>query len=202
MNIGIVDYGMGNLRSVSNAVRLLGHSPVISSSPEVLRNSDKLILPGVGAFGDAIEKINSMELDIFLKQFVKNEGKWLLGICLGMQLLCTESFEFGQHKGLGFIPGSVIPFEKKLGFPVPHMGWNSLKIIKASPVFDNVKVLDFYFVHSYHLDNKVTESVIATSDYVYDFPAIIMKDNVVGMQFHPEKSQNSGLSLLKNFLSF
>ena len=199
-NILIIDYGMGNLRSVCNAVRLVGFNPVIGSSASDITAADKIILPGVGAFGDAMNRIRSLGLDKLLTDAIMSGNKKLLGICLGAQLICRESDEFGLHKGLGWIDARVEGFRDHITLNVPHVGWNNISIKQPSHLFDNIESFDFYFVHSYHLVCNDPSDVIATCDYEITFPAIVKRGNVTGIQFHPEKSQKSGLLMLKNFL--
>lgn len=197
MAIGIIDYGMGNLQSVQNALDFIGVDSFIASDIALLDQADKIILPGVGAFKDAIDLLIDKGLDKFLDQ-VKEEGKPLLGICLGMQLLFDTSTEFGRHKGLGLIPGEVVKFELDT-LKIPHMGWNSLKIEKAAPLFLNLPPEpQVYFVHSYYL--KTQEDVVsATTEYGITVQVAAQKDNVYGLQFHPEKSGEVGLQILRNF---
>lgn len=197
MAIGIIDYGMGNLQSVQNALDFIGVDSFIASDIALLDQADKIILPGVGAFKDAIDLLIDKGLDKFLDQ-VKEEGKPLLGICLGMQLLFDTSTEFGRHKGLGLIPGEVVKFELDT-LKIPHMGWNSLKIEKAAPLFLNLPPEpQVYFVHSYYL--KTQEDVVsATTEYGITVQVAAQKDNVYGLQFHPEKSGDVGLQILRNF---
>lgn len=197
MVIGIIDYGMGNLQSVQNALNFIGVESFISSDIKALEKADKIILPGVGAFKDAIDLLVEKGLDKFL-QDVKSEGKPLLGICLGMQLLFDTSTEFGFHKGLGLIPGNIVKFELE-HLKIPHMGWNSLKIEKAAPLFTNLpEDPQVYFVHSYHL--KTEEDVVsATTEYGMTVQIAAQEGNVYGLQFHPEKSGDVGLQILRNF---
>ncbi len=197
MFIGIIDYGMGNLQSVQNALSFIGVESFISSDIKKLEKADKIILPGVGAFKDAIDLLVEQGLDKFLQQ-VKLEGKPLLGICLGMQLLFETSTEFGSHKGLGLIPGDIVKFERE-NLKIPHMGWNSLKIEKETPLFSNLPVdPQVYFVHSYHLKTK-EDVVSATTEYGEIVQVAAQEGNVYGLQFHPEKSGNVGLQILRNF---
>lgn len=197
MAIGIIDYGMGNLQSVQNALAFIGVESFIASDIHELEKADKIILPGVGAFKDAIQLLRDKGLDRFLEQ-VKEQDKPLLGICLGMQLLFDTSTEFGNHKGLGLIRGEVVKFELE-GLKIPHMGWNVLKIEKEAPLFkelpENPQV---YFVHSYHLRTKA-DVVSATTEYGYEVQVAAQEGNVFGLQFHPEKSGNVGLQILRNF---
>ena len=199
--IAIIDYGLGNLKSVFGAVKRLGYDVVISRDFKDLERAHKLILPGVGAFGDGMRNLNEFGLVDCLSTLVLKESKPILGICLGAQLMAEESFEFGNNQGLGWIKGSVIKFDladKKLR--IPHVGWNSLLQVKDDPLFHDIpdKGL-FYFVHSYHLQCK-EDIVIGECEYGNRFTAAFHKNNIYGTQFHPEKSQLLGLELLKNFL--
>ncbi len=202
MKIAIVDYNMGNLRSVKNAFDKLGVDATIESDPEKLKRYDKMILPGVGAFGDAMEHLRSSGLLEAIKEYAAS-GKAVLGICLGMQLLFQQSFEFGEHEGLGLIPGEVVPFDKSR-FPhplkVPHMGWNELFVQRETPLFAGLpKAFYLYFVHSYHVvcDDSYA---IGKTIYGYEFVSAVQKDNIYGLQPHPEKSHENGLKILKNFV--
>jgi len=197
--IGIVDYNMGNLASVKNAFKKINADAEVVNVPEKIKNYDKLILPGVGAFGDAVEHLKKSGLDEAIKEFVRS-GKYLLGVCLGMQLLFEKSYEFGIHKGFGFIEGEVVKFdkEKAKNHKIPHMGWNKL-FNKNSPLFEGVSNPYLYFVHSYHVvcDEKYA---IGKTVYGYEFVSAVNKDNIFGFQPHPEKSHNVGLKILKNFV--
>ena len=200
MKIGIVDYNMGNLASVKNAFDKIGANAKIVNSPDKIKNYDKLILPGVGAFGDAMQHLKSTGMDEAIKDFVKS-GKFLLGVCLGMQLLFEKSEEFGEHKGLGFIEGEVVYFDKKklVDKKVPHMGWNKL-FNNNSPLFKGLNNPYLYFVHSLHVvcDDKYA---IGKTIYGYEFVSAVNKDNIFGFQPHPEKSHNEGLKILENFVN-
>jgi len=199
MKIGIVDYNMGNLASVRNAFKKINAEAEVVSKPEKIKNYDKLILPGVGAFGDAVEHLKTSGLDEAITEFVKS-GKYLLGVCLGMQLLFEKSYEFGEHEGFGFIEGEVVKFdkEKAKNHKIPHMGWNKL-FHKNSPLFEGLDNPYLYFVHSYHVvcDDKYA---IGKTIYGYEFVSAVNKDNIFGFQPHPEKSHNAGLKILKNFV--
>jgi glutamine amidotransferase len=200
MKIGIVDYNMGNLASVKNAFDKIGADAEIVKNAEKLKNYDKLIFPGVGAFGDAMEHLKKTGMDESIKEFIKS-GKYVLGVCLGMQLLFEESEEFGKHKGLGVIKGKVVKFDKtKVGnHKIPHMGWNKMFFTKNTPLFEKLDNPYLYFVHSYHVvcDEKY---VIGKTVYGYEFVSAVNKDNIFGFQPHPEKSHNAGLQILKNFI--
>lgn len=198
--IGIIDYGAGNLRNVYNALNRLGFESVITNDINVLRTCEKLIIPGVGAFEDGMKGLRENDLVPFLKDWVK-DGKYLLGICLGMQLLFDKSYEMGEHEGLGFIKGDVVPFDIPKSYKVPHMGWNELVINRADNIVKDITNGEYvYFVHSYHADNMNEEDLIAYSEYHYNVPAVVRHGNVIGMQFHPEKSDKTGTKLLLNYL--
>ncbi len=196
--IGIIDYGIGNLRNVSLGFDRLGADNFISSDIKKLSSSKALILPGVGAFGDGIEEINNSDIREFLDTWVKS-GNFLLGICLGMQLLFEKSYEMGEYDGLGYISGDIK--EIKCPYKVPHMGWNKLVKNQNDPIINGIKEEDYvYFVHSYYGCNMKDENLISYCDYGVKIPAIVKKDNVYGMQFHPEKSSDVGGKLLSNFM--
>lgn len=196
--IGIIDYGMGNLGSITNALDYMDEDWAISSDVSVLEKMDKLILPGVGAFGDAIKLLKEKELDHFIRT-AASEGKPLLGICLGMQLLFDTSTEHGTYEGLGILEGHIVKFDVPL--KVPHMGWNLLDIKKTAPLFvglpDDSHV---YFVHSYHLETEA-DIVSATTFYDKEVQIAAQKDNVYALQFHPEKSGDIGLQIMRNFIN-
>ncbi|MBD3922673.1 imidazole glycerol phosphate synthase subunit HisH [Paenibacillus sp. PR3] len=195
--IAIIDYGMGNLHSVSKAVERLGFDFVITADPARILAADGAILPGVGAFGDAMDNLRETGLDEVTKRFVAT-GKPLLGICLGMQLLFSESEEYGNHQGLNLLPGRVVRFQGD--YKVPHMGWNKLSFRQSSPLFEGLEEGHVYFVHSYHVKPELASDLLATVDYYQQVTAIVGRDNVYGMQFHPEKSSDLGMQLLGNFL--
>ncbi len=198
--IAIIDYGVGNLFSLCSSIQKIGAEPVVTSDPEAIAAADKLILPGVGAFGDAIEKLRSTGLDrVIVAQAAA--GKPILGICLGMQMLFERSYEYGEHQGLGLLKGSVIPMEGRIPdhLKIPHIGWNSLKFTRDSKLFRYIKDGDFvYFVHSYFADG-CEESRIATAEYGAALTAAVELGNVMGCQFHPEKSGEVGLRILRGF---
>lgn len=195
--IAILDYGVGNLRSVQKALERLGHDAVVTSNPEALPRMDGILLPGVGAFGDAMVSLRRLSLLGAIKDFARS-GKPLLGICLGMQLLFSVSEEHGNHVGLGLIPGHV---RKMRGdYKIPHVGWNQLHMRAQHPLLDGIESGEYaYFVHSYYVDPMDAGIVIATTDYHAEIPAIVTYQNIYGMQFHPEKSSETGLQLLHNF---
>ena len=196
--IAIVDYGVGNLFSLTSSFNAIGVEVVITSDVETIKKADKLILPGVGAFGDASKKLTESGLDkIILEEVAKK--KPLLGVCLGMQMLFDESHEFGTYKGLGLIKGKVVYIDLPSEYKIPHIGWNALNFKKQSPILKYINQNDYvYFVHSYHAID-CDEALIATTDYGKELTAIVQKDNVYGCQFHPEKSGDVGLKILKAF---
>ncbi len=200
--IGLIDYGMGNLRSVSNAFDKIGSKAEIVSDPEKLKDFDKVILPGVGAYKDAMAHLRSSGMQESILEFAKS-GKALMGICLGMQLLLESSDEFGFTKGLGLIQGEVRGFDKSKfnhKLKVPHMGWNELFVQHNSKLFEGMsREIYLYFVHSFHVvcDDKYT---LGKSFYGYDFVSAVEKDNIYGFQPHPEKSHTNGLKILENFV--
>jgi glutamine amidotransferase len=196
MKIGIVDYHLNNLRSVQKAFEMIGAASFISDDPKELVGADKLVLPGVGAFGSAMENLRMLRLDDIVKSHMRSERP-LLGICLGMQLLFEKSFELGEFEGLGILRGTVRQFPATV--KVPHMGWNQIDLRKESPLLVDIQTGSFvYFVHSYYIEPSA-DCVLATTDYGAGFPSIVQQDHVYGMQFHPEKSQSTGLKLLQNF---
>ena len=198
--VAIIDYGVGNLFSLVSSFKAIGVDAVITGNAEEIKKADKIILPGVGAFGDAIDKLRKTGLDKVIIDEVKN-GKELLGICLGMQLLFQKSYEYGEHEGLGLIDGNIKPIAEVIpkDLKIPHIGWNSLKLTKPeSKIFKYLKDGDFvYFVHSFY--GADCDSVIATANYGADLTAAVSKGNVYGCQFHPEKSGEVGLKILKAF---
>ena len=195
--IGIIDYGMGNLHSVKNALDYIGANSFISDNKEELAAADGLILPGVGAFPDAMTRLRETGLDIFIKEYVKTRP--LIGICLGMQLLFDKGYEFRECDGLSLIGGKVVKIEEP-GLKVPHMGWNELKLMNPSPVAASLKDGDqVYFVHSYNAVVKDRSDLVAVTDYGCEITAMVAHGNVYGCQFHPEKSESVGLSILREF---
>ncbi len=200
--IGIVDYNMGNLASVQNALTKLGASSVVESDPSKFASYERLILPGVGAFGDAMAHLREREMINAIKDFAKSK-KPLFGICLGMQLLFESSEEFGEHEGLGLIKGSVKAFDtSRFSTPlkVPHMGWNRM-FTKEHPLFLGLDEMHYlYFVHSYHVVCANAEDSIGESEYGYRFTSAVARENVMGIQPHPEKSHANGLKILENFI--
>jgi len=197
--IAIADYGIGNLGSVTKAFRHVGAETVLTGDLETLRRADALILPGDGAFGATMDEIRSRGMVPVLKE-AADKGKPLLGICIGMQLLFEESEEHGRHEGLGLLPGRVRRFSDDL--VVPHMGWNRLKPTQKHTLLEGVEPgSHVYFVHSYYCDAPA-DVVLASSDYGSDFAAIVGRGNILGSQFHPEKSQHVGLRMVENFVRF
>ena len=198
--IAVVDYGVGNLFSLTQSLRAIGADAVVTSDPDVIRSADGIILPGVGAFEEAREKLRVSGLDTVVCEEARR-GKKLLGICLGMQMLFEESHEYGIHKGLGLLKGAVIAMDGNIpkGLKIPHIGWNSLHITREHPIFKYVKENDYvYFVHSYYASD-CEDSLLATSEYGIPITAAVASGNVTGMQFHPEKSGEVGLAILKAF---
>lgn len=195
--IGIIDYGVGNLFSLKSSFEAIGQEVFVSGDEAQLSKADRLILPGVGAFGDAAEKLRQSGLDAFVRQAAA-KGTPLMGICLGMQLLFEESLEYGCHKGLGLLKGRVVPMQPE-GLKIPHIGWNSLRKTVDSPLLGGVKEGDFvYFVHSFHAQG-CEDSLVAVTEYGMTVTAAVQKGNVMGCQFHPEKSGQVGLAILKAF---
>ena len=197
--IGIVDYGVGNLFSLKSSFAAIGVQAEILTSPSQLEKADKIILPGVGAFEDAVKKLKESGMADAVKAEVA-KGKYLMGICLGMQLLFEKSYEYGEHEGLCLLKGSVVPFEGRISpaLKIPHIGWNALTI-KEHPLFKYIKNGDcVYFVHSYYAAD--CDCVLATAEYDIDVTAAVGKANVLGCQFHPEKSGDVGLKILKAFV--
>ena len=198
--IAILDYGVGNLFSLRSSFAAIGADAVVTADPSVIRAADKLILPGVGAFEDAARKLRQSGLDLVLKQEAAN-GKPLMGICLGMQLLFEKSYEYGEHEGLGLLKGSVMPFSGRIApsYKIPHIGWNKLSILKDVPLFRYTNEGDFvYFVHSFFAELN-PEHTAASTEYGISFSAAVAKNNIYGCQFHPEKSGKVGLGILRGF---
>lgn len=197
--IAIIDYGMGNLRSVSKAFEAVGHQAVVTRDARVIGNASHVVLPGVGAFGDCMANIEQYGLVEPIRASIQS-GKPFLGICLGLQLLFTESEEFGPHKGLGIIPGKVRRFAAGSELKVPHIGWNQVYFERACPLFDGITDgAEWYFVHSYFVDPSDQQVAATTTTYGIHFVSSVWRDNIVACQFHPEKSQAVGLRLIKNF---
>lgn len=199
--IGIIDYGMGNLFSVHNAVQKLGYDVLISSDPVKLEQCQKLILPGVGAFGDMMKNIKESQLDAFIENWVRTEKKPLLGICLGMQSFFESSEENGMHEGFGFLKGQIV-FMKDQKVRVPHIGWNDLIKENEHPIFSKLSTYPYvYYVHSYYASNMDPDDLIGYCEYgTMKIPGLVMHENVMGCQFHPEKSGEDGLKILQYYL--
>lgn len=199
MSIGIIDYGVGNIGSLSNAVYSQGWDPILISSPENFKDISHLIIPGVGSYSSAMQALAERKLYDLIVGFVE-QGKPVLGICLGMQLLSDFGAEGGKSSGFGFIPGQALPLKKPKGLNLPHVGWNEVVHIKNHPILEGIKSnIDFYFVNGYFFNSDDDGVIIASTEYGQKFPSIIAKNNIVGVQFHPEKSQINGLRMLDNF---
>lgn len=204
--IGVIDYDAGNVKSVMKAIEKLGGEPVLTADPAVLDKCSTLVLPGVGSFGKAIENLKASGMDEYIKKAV-SDGRLLLGICLGMQMLFDKSYEDGEWDGLGFISGEVVRFGKESDpswneeKKIPHMGWNKLIKNRQDSIGTDIDEGEYaYFVHSYYAVPENWDDVVYYADYCVKVPGVVRKDNVIGMQFHPEKSSDTGLKLLKNFL--
>lgn len=198
--VGVVDYGVGNIRSVVGAIERLGHHPVVSADASELSRADRLILPGVGAFGDGMQHLRARGLVDVLHRLVREEGRPILGICLGAHLFAKVGHEFGTHEGLGWIDAEVVPLKPE-GLRVPHVGWNEAEPCRPSLLLEGVPASAlFYYVHSFRLVCGDPDLVAAECDYGGRFPAVFQRGNLYGTQFHPEKSQRHGLALLRNYL--
>jgi imidazole glycerol-phosphate synthase subunit HisH len=201
MSISIIDYGMANLRSVQKAFEQVGHRAEIISRPEQVEGADKIVLPGVGAFQDAVATLRAQELDAPVIRHIER-GKPFLGICLGLQMLFDVGYEDGEHRGLGVLRGKCVRFDvdRTMGLKVPHMGWNQLDVRRPSPLFNGLpEGAGVYFVHSYHVEPEDPNVIATTTDYGVPFVSSVCRDNVMATQFHPEKSQKVGLQILANF---
>ncbi|NKB42826.1 MAG: imidazole glycerol phosphate synthase subunit HisH [Alphaproteobacteria bacterium] len=201
-SVAIIDYGRGNVRSVFNALDYIGVTATITDDPAVIDDASHILLPGVGAFGDAVGALNARDLPEVLHRQAFDKGKPFLGVCVGMQVLARKSFEHGEHDGLNWLDAEVQRLDPGPDcLKIPHMGWNSVTLSRAHPVFDGIKAdnLEFYFVHSFAVTTADTSKVLATGDYGEPFVAALAWDNIVTLQFHPEKSQDSGLEVLTNF---
>ena len=197
--IAIIDYGMGNLRSVWKAFEAVGHQAVVTRDPGTISNASRVVLPGVGAFGDCMANLERFNLVEPIRSAI-GSGKPFLGICLGLQLLFTESEEFGVHRGLNIIPGKVRKFAVDPALKIPHMGWNQVQVQRECPLFGDIpNGSDWYFVHSYFVEPNDPFVTATSTTYGVPFPSTIWKDNIVACQFHPEKSQSVGLRLIRNF---
>lgn len=200
--VAIIDYGVGNLFSLKSSFSAIGADAVVTSSKSELERAESIILPGVGAFCDAAKKLKDSGLEDTVISLAK-AGKPLMGICLGMQLLFEKSYEYGEHSGLGLIKGEIRPIEAVIpkDYKIPHIGWNSLEIRKPTPIFENVKNGEYvYFVHSYYVAD-CESSVTAVSDYGAPLTASVQAGNIFGCQFHPEKSGETGLKILRSFVA-
>jgi glutamine amidotransferase len=197
--IAIIDYGMGNLRSVQKALEAVGEQSEITGDPDRIRRADRVVLPGVGAFADAIAELRRTGLGEAFVEAVQ-AGKPCLGVCLGLQLLFEVSEEDGEHTGLGLLPGRVVRFPNRPGLKVPHMGWNTLRVRRDVPLLRGLPAEpSVYFVHSYHAVPAREADVVAEADYPGPFAAIVGRENLIACQFHPEKSQKVGLKMYDNF---
>ena len=198
--VAIIDYGVGNLFSLCSSLQKIGVAAVVTAEPEEIAAADKIILPGVGAFADAIQKLRDSGMDRIVIDEARS-GKPIMGICLGMQLLFEKSYEYGEHKGLGLLAGSVVGMQDRIpsDLKIPHIGWNALHFVGQSELFKYIKEEDcVYFVHSFYAEG-CEDSLIATAEYGKELTAAVQKDNVCGCQFHPEKSGEVGLNILRAF---
>lgn len=197
--IAIIDYGMGNLRSVQKGFEKVGHQAVVTRDRDEVQKASKVVLPGVGAMEDAISELNRLGLTNSILQTI-DSGKPFLGICLGLQLLFERSYENGEHAGLGVLKGEVVRFDLPREYSVPHMGWNQAIIRRRPPILEGIEEgTHFYFVHSYYVVPEDNEVIAVEADYHRPFCAMVWRDNLFATQFHPEKSQKQGLKILKNF---
>ncbi len=197
MSIAIIDYGVGNLRSVEKAFTSQGIDAVVTSDEQILRTADKLVLPGVGAFAACMDGLRKHNFDRLVIEAAQS-GKPIIGLCVGLQMMFDEGHEFGIHKGLGLLPGKVVRFPE--GIHVPHIGWNQVEFKQDHPIFRGLPENPFfYFVHSYYCVPDDPTCILGETDYGQTYASICGRDNIVGVQFHPEKSQGMGLHLLKNF---
>jgi glutamine amidotransferase len=202
-SVCIIDYGLGNVSSVLNALNLLGIKPIVSADPEKIKKATYLILIGVGSFGDGMKNLEERNLVNLIRDEVLNKKKKILGICLGMQLFAEKGYEHGEWEGLGLISGSVVKIDNlNSKLRLPHVGWNNTKIIRESKLTEGFKEDPiFYFVHSYHFVPEDPKVIVGVSQYGHDIVALIENGNIFGAQFHPEKSHKDGLNILKNFLN-
>lgn len=203
--IAVIDYGMGNLGSITKALDHVGADMCLTSDPATLAEAERIVLPGVGAFADGMRNLKQTGLADALQEEVLRKGKPFWGICLGMQFIAQRSVEFGEHAGFGWIDAEVVRFQfpDDSALKVPHVGWNNLHFLRDHPMLTRIRdAADFYFVHSYHLVTADESLVLGTCEYGYAFPACIAKGNLFATQFHPEKSQRDGLTMLKNFLTW
>jgi len=198
-NIVIIDYGMGNLRSVQKAFEKVGFPAVITNDHTLIKKASHIVLPGVGAFGDAMKNLHTLGLDKLLHVEILEHKKPFLGICLGMQLIAEKSYEFGEHQGLGWIEGAEVVRFKEGSLKIPHIGWNEVNFHNPSVLFEGIpNHSNFYFVHSYYFQAPLTYA-IGECEYDHSFVCAIQKNNIFATQFHPEKSQTHGLAIIKNF---
>lgn len=201
--IAVVDYGMGNVRSLMNAIEWLGGEPVLTADPAALADAERILLPGVGAFGDAMAAIRARGLDAILRREAVERRKPLLGICLGLQLFARSSEEHGHHEGLGWLDATVVRFPSRPGLKVPHMGWSAVAPARSHPLFAGIaQGAWFYFVHSFHIVCADPADALAGCTHGVPFTAAVCRGNLAAVQFHPEKSQDNGLKLLENFLGW
>lgn len=200
--IAIVEYGMGNVRSLRNAFEYIGEDVIVTADPAVLDDADRIVLPGVGAFGDAMRAIAERSLESVLQRQARELNKPVLGVCLGMQLIASSSVEHGEHRGLGWIDAEIRRLEVLRPLKVPHVGWNTISFVPGDPLFHGIKTSEanFYFVHSFHMVCNQTADVIARVDYGGPVTAVVQSGNITATQFHPEKSQDNGLTLLRNWI--
>jgi len=199
LSIGILNNGLGNVGAVFNIVFSQGWDPVSVSSPEDFKDISHLIIPGVGSYSTAIHKLTKKDLILPIKEFAE-KGNPILGICIGMQILNDTGVEGGKSLGLGLIPGDTLPLKKFDGLNLPHVGWNEVIHLKDHPIIEGIKSsIDFYFVNSYFFQSLDCDVIVSQSNYGQDFPAIVARKNIIGVQFHPEKSQTNGLRLIDNF---
>jgi len=197
--IALIDYGVGNLRSVHKALSTVGADVLLTDRPDKILAADKVVLPGVGSFGDGMAGISTRQLGVVIRKLLK-QRKPILGICLGMQLLFDSSTELGEHPGLGFLPGKVTRFESS-DLKIPQTGWNQIKIKKGSPLLKGLESGDYaYFNHGYYCAPEIPSDVLATTEYGMEYASVVGRGNLYGVQFHPEKSQSVGLAILKNFV--
>ena len=196
--LAIIDYGVGNLRSVEKAFEAVGVPATLTGEPDLIRSADRLVLPGVGAFGECANRLRASGLDQLVME-AADQKKPILGLCVGLQLMFQEGHEFGIHKGLGLFPGVVVRFPED-GPHVPQIGWNQIEEVKFHPLLDGLTDgTHFYFVHSYHVETPDESVVLARTEYGIRYPSICGREALLGVQFHPEKSQEAGLRLLRNF---
>lgn len=197
--IAIIDYGMGNLRSVQKGFEKTGHAALVTSDAAEIKAAQRVVLPGVGAFGDAMQELHRRQLIEPIREAI-SAGKPFLGICLGLQLLFETGLEGGRHEGLGVLPGEVVRFDLPSDYKVPHMGWNQLEMVRPAPILQGLAGgTHVYFVHSYYVVPRDRQVIAAETHYGAPFTSIVWRDNLFATQFHPEKSQSDGLRMLKNF---